>query len=145
MSLDHDFDVGSPVVQTDDKVLLRLKDGSHISATPASAGPAEVVEQFEVRRRTAVISGWTAATSTSDAPKTVVITMHNRIWGLASSGAAASGTAGEDSNLSKSRFRLFACDVDQANTADFRAYVWSGSGSATELEYLPAVRPARPR
>ena len=137
--LDHDFDVGSPVVKTDDKVLLRLRDGSHVSATPAHTGPAGVVEQFEVRRRTAVISGWTAAKSTSDAPKTVVITMHNRIWGLASS--AASSSAERDSNLSKSRFRLLACDVDPADVADFRAYVWSGSGSATELEYLPAARP----
>lgn len=141
VSLDHDFDVGSPVVKTDDKVLLRLRDGSHVSATPAPTGPAGVVEQFEVRRRTAVISGWTAATSTSDAPKTVVITMHNRIWAVASSGTAASGTAERDSNLSKNRFRLFACDVDPAAAADFRAYVWSGSGSATELEYLPAARP----
>jgi hypothetical protein len=43
-SLNHDFDVGSPVVQSDGKVLLRLKDGSHVSAAPASAGPAGVVE-----------------------------------------------------------------------------------------------------
>ena len=143
VSLDHDFDVGSPVRQIDGKVLLRLKDGSHVSAKPASAGPAGVVEQFAMRRRTAIISGWTAAASTSGVPKTVVITMRNRIWGLASS--AASGVAERDSNLSKSRFRLFACDVDQADTAEFRAFVWSGSGSAIELEYSPGVRPARPR
>jgi len=146
VSLDHDFDLGSPVVQADDKVLLRLKNGSYVSATPASTEPAGIVEQLAVRRRTAVISGWTARTNTSDVPKTVVITMHNRIWGIARPGAARSDTAGTESNVQRSGFRLFACEVDEADTADFRAYVWPGSGPATELQYSTgAVAKPRPR
>lgn len=143
--LDYDFDVGSPVGQIDDKVLLRLKDGSHVPVASASTThPAGVVEQFSVHRQTAVISGWTVA-NTSGVPTTVVITMHNRIWGLASPGTARSDTAEKESNAQKSGFRLFACNVDEADAADFRAYVWSGSGPATELEYAPGMRAVRLR
>jgi hypothetical protein len=140
---DHDFDLGSPVVRTDDKVLLRLRDGSHVPVAPASTGPsAGVVEQFAVRRQTAVISGWIAGASTPDGPKTVVITMHNRIWGIARPGAARSDAAGIELNTQTSGFRLFACDVDHAETADFRAYAWPRSGPATELDYSPRMRAA---
>jgi hypothetical protein len=143
MPLDYDFEIGSPVARSNDTVLLRLKDGSNVPVTPAPTGlPAGVVDQFLVRRQTAVVSGWTSGTSPSEVPKTIVMTMHNRIWGLARPGTARHDTAGIDPNVPKSGFRLLACNVDQADIADFRAYVWSGSGSATELEYSPRVRPA---
>jgi hypothetical protein len=71
--------------------------------------------------------------------KTVVMTLHDRIWGLARPGIARSDIAGMNPNFLNSGFRLYACDVDQPEAADFRAYAWSGSGSATELEYSPGV------
>jgi hypothetical protein len=138
--LDYEFEVGSRVTQIDDKVFLRLKDGS---AVPVKTRPthftAGFAEQFRVRRRTAIVSGWAIDPSTLAPAKTVVMTLHDRIWGLARPGIARSDIAGMNPNFLNSGFRLYACDVDQPEAADFRAYAWSGSGSATELEYSPGV------
>jgi hypothetical protein len=67
------------------------------------------------------------------------MTLHDRIWGLVRPGIARSDIAGINPNFLNSGFRLYACDASEGEVADFRAYVWSESGSATELEYSRGV------
>ncbi len=142
--LDFEFELGAPVTQVEGKIFLRLKNGSDVPVEVKPTGPkAGLVEQLEVRRQTAIISGWAFDPSTLEVPRTVVMTLHNRIWALARPGMARPDIAGGDPHLLKSGFRLYACGIDQSDAADFRAYVWSGSGPATELEYSPRVPATR--
>ena len=141
--LDYEFEIGSPLAQIDGKTFLRSKDGSLVSVKARPTGlTAGLIEQFVVRRRTAIINGWVMDTDTSEVPKTIVMTMHNRIWGLARPSIARSDIAGTNRNFLKSGFRLHACDVSPSDLADFHAYAWTGAGPAIELEYSPGVPPA---
>jgi hypothetical protein len=141
--LDYEFEIGSPLVRIDGKTFLRLKDGSLVPvkarATELTAG---LIEQFVVRRRTAIINGWVVDTNTSEVPKTIVMTVRNRIWGLARPSIARSDIAGTNRNFLKRGFRLHACDVSPSELADFHAYAWTGAGPVIELEYSPGVLPA---
>lgn len=88
---------------------------------PHLQGPAGVVEQFAARRRTAVISGWTAGTNTSDVPKTVVITMHN--WGLASFRHGNVWHCRRRFEFVKKQVSTVRLQCRSADTADFLAFV----------------------
>jgi hypothetical protein len=141
--LDYEFEIGSPLAQIDGETFLRLKDGSLVPVRARPTGlTAGLIEQFVVRRRTAIINGWVMDTNTSEVPKTIVMTVHNRIWGLVRPSIARSDIVGTNRNFPKSGFRLHACDVIPSDLADFRAYAWTGVGPAIELEYSPGVPPA---
>jgi len=140
--LDYEFEMGSPLAQIDGKTFLRLKDGSLVPVKARQTGlSAGFIEQFQVRRHTAIVSGWAIDPSTLAPAKTVVLTLHNRIWGLVRPGIARSDIVGTNRNFLKSGFRLHACDVSPSDLADFHAYAWTGSGPAIELEYSPEVPP----
>ena len=133
--LDHDFEIGAPVVEVDGTVMLPLRDGLRVPVAPTLPGiRGGRVEEFHVQEDTAIIKGWAFDTKALIVPRTVVLTEKNRIWALAQPSIERAGS--ETGQVSKSGFRLFVCGFNRADFSDFRAYAWWGTGSLVELEQL---------
>jgi hypothetical protein len=134
--LDGSFAIGSPVIQSDGQAMLQLKDGSPVQATTAPPGtPAGRVEQFTFLGNIAIVEGWVDDSAAPGKSKTVVLASQNRIWSLARPSIDMTDAAGMNSAPAKKGFRLLVCGAYRGQIRDFRAYVWSPSGPAVELEY----------